>query len=207
MLASIARPLYATSHLGSLYTAVNAVLDGASPINQYDVQCIIKVYDVRKRPEFFYKSSVQGSPSQYSQEFVDWLPRQYKNDNAFFAKARQQAKSNIGLLNHLFRRPVPAELRRGKMERGQKGGEAAFDLRKGFIHCKLLAQMRFTFEPNVLRRILLRGIGREKHTGNLPVGLGQPGIRVAQETSGGPPPGDSSPHPTGKAISCRGRGV
>ncbi|NJM83425.1 MAG: FtsX-like permease family protein [Tabrizicola sp.] len=32
-------------------------------------------YDVRKRPEFFYKGSVQGSPPQYSQEFADWLVR------------------------------------------------------------------------------------------------------------------------------------
>lgn len=73
--------------------AVNTALDGANSINQYDVQCVSKVYDVRKRPEFFYKGSVQGSPSQYSQEFMDWILRQDKNDNAFFAKARQKAKS------------------------------------------------------------------------------------------------------------------
>jgi hypothetical protein len=76
-----------------IIAAVNSALDGASPINPYDVQCVIKVYEVRKRPEFFYKSAVQGSPSQYSQEFADWLLRQYRNDNAFFAKARQKAKS------------------------------------------------------------------------------------------------------------------
>ena len=86
------------------------------------------------------------------------------------------------------------------MERGQKGGEAAFDLRKGFIHCKLLAQMRFTFEPNVLRRILLRGIGREKHTGNLPVGLGQPGIRARKKLLEVLPPVIARPIPQEKQF-------
>jgi hypothetical protein len=72
---------------------INAVLDGANRINPYDIQCVNKVYDVRKRSEFFYKSTVQGSPSQYSREFVEWLTKQYKNDNAFFTKARQKARS------------------------------------------------------------------------------------------------------------------
>jgi hypothetical protein len=76
-----------------IIAAVNSALEGASPINPYDVQCVIKVYEVRKRPEFYYKGTVQGSPPQYSQEFADWLLRQYKNDNAFFTKARQQVKS------------------------------------------------------------------------------------------------------------------
>lgn len=76
-----------------IIAAVNAALDGASPINQYDVQCVSKIYEVRKRPEFFYKGTVQGSPSQYSQEFVDWLLRQYRNDDAFFTKSRRKAKS------------------------------------------------------------------------------------------------------------------
>ena len=76
-----------------IIAAVNTTLDGASSINQYDVQCVIKVYEVRKRPEFYYKSTVQGSPPQYSNEFVEWLVGRYKNDNAFFTKARQKAKS------------------------------------------------------------------------------------------------------------------
>jgi hypothetical protein len=59
----------------------------------------------------------------------------------------------IGLLTQLFRRPVPAELRRSKVERGEEGGEAAFDLRKGFIQRKQFAQMRLAFEPHVLSRI------------------------------------------------------
>ena len=115
------------------------------------------------------------------------------------------APGDIGLLNHLFRWPVPAELRRGKVERIEKGGEAAFDLGKGFIQRKLLAQMRLAFEPHVLGRILLRGIGSKAHTGDFPVGLGQVGIRPARETSGFPPLGDSWPHPRERLTSCPDR--
>jgi hypothetical protein len=76
-----------------IIATVNAALDGANSINQHDIQCIIKIYEVRKRPEFYYKGTVQGSPSQYSDAFVEWLVRQYGNDNAFFTKARQKVKS------------------------------------------------------------------------------------------------------------------
>jgi hypothetical protein len=63
----------------------------------------------------------------------------------------------------------------------EKGGEAVFALRKGFIHRKLLAQRRFAFEPHVLGRILLRGIGSKPHTGDFPVGLGQVGILLREK--------------------------
>jgi len=71
---------------------INALLDGVSCINRYDIQCVIKVYGVKKRPEFYYKGKVQGSPSQYSHEFVEWIVKQYNNDNTFFTKARQKAQ-------------------------------------------------------------------------------------------------------------------
>ena len=109
------------------------------------------------------------------------------------------------LLNHLFRWPVPAELRRGKAERIEKGGEAAFHLGKGFIQRKLFAQMRFAFEPHVLGRILLWGIGSKAHTGDFPVGLGQVGILSARETSGFPPRDDSWPRPRERLTSCPDR--
>jgi hypothetical protein len=87
----------------------------------------------------------------------------------------------IGFLNHLFRWPVPPEFRRGELERIEKGGEAAFHLGKGFIQCKLLAQMRFAFEPYVLGRILFRGIGGKAQAGDFPVGLGQGGILLREK--------------------------
>ena len=72
---------------------INSVLVGANRMNQHDFQCVFKAYDVKKRPGLYYKGTVQGSPSQYSQGFLEWLMRQYGNDNTFVAKARQKAKS------------------------------------------------------------------------------------------------------------------
>lgn len=75
-------------------TEIKAQLGGANSVNQYDLQCVIKVYGVRQRPEFYYKGTVQGNPSQYSREFVEWLVKQCKNDDTFFTKARQNARSS-----------------------------------------------------------------------------------------------------------------
>ena len=72
---------------------VNTVLNGADKINAFDIQCTVKVYEIRKRPEFYYRGTVKGSPTQYSQAFVDWLLKQHSNDNAFFRNVRQKAKS------------------------------------------------------------------------------------------------------------------
>lgn len=61
-------------------------------INQHDIQCVNKVYGIKRRPEYFYQGKVTGSPAQYSQGFVDWLTQQYHKDSAFFQKARIAAK-------------------------------------------------------------------------------------------------------------------
>lgn len=62
-------------------------------INQFDIRCINKVYNIKTRSEYFYQGKIQGSPGQYSQAFVDWLVvEQYQKDNQFFCKARAKAK-------------------------------------------------------------------------------------------------------------------
>lgn len=61
--------------------------------NQYCIQCVNKVYGVKKRPEWFYQGKVKGSPAQYSPAFVDWLVQKYTQDAKFFEKARNKAKS------------------------------------------------------------------------------------------------------------------
>lgn len=60
-------------------------------INQHDIQCAFRVHGVHKRPEYFYRGTVKGSPSQYSQAFVLWLAQQHSSDPQFFAKARAAA--------------------------------------------------------------------------------------------------------------------
>lgn len=58
-------------------------------INRYDLRCVNAVYKIKSRPEYFYQGKVKGSPSQYSQAFVEWLVRQYEKKSDFFVKARQ----------------------------------------------------------------------------------------------------------------------
>lgn len=71
-----------------LLVEVNARLAGATSINTYDIQCVAKAFNIARRAEFYYKSSIKGTPAQYSPQFVDWLIAQYQKDPAFFLKAR-----------------------------------------------------------------------------------------------------------------------
>lgn len=59
-------------------------------INQYDIQCVAKVFSVKKNSTYYYQGTVQGSPSQYSQEFVDWLTNECEKNSDFFDRARQK---------------------------------------------------------------------------------------------------------------------
>ena len=63
-------------------------------INSYDIQCVNKVYGIKKRPEFFYQGKVKNSPVQYSHAFVDWLVERREQDEQFFAKTRARAKKS-----------------------------------------------------------------------------------------------------------------
>lgn len=72
---------------------VNDALGGTTRVNQYEVQCVVNVYGIKKRPEFYYRGTVKGSPVQYSPTFVAWLLKEYERDNDFFKKVRQKAKS------------------------------------------------------------------------------------------------------------------
>ena len=56
-----------------------------------------------------------------------------------------------------------------------------FDLGKGFIEGKLLAEMRFAFEPDVLGGILLWGIGGKAQASDFLVGCGSGGIRLHEK--------------------------
>lgn len=64
-------------------------------INQYDIQCVNKVYEIKQRPEYFYQGKVKGSPAQYSLAFVEWLLKQFQRDRHFFQKNRTKAKEKI----------------------------------------------------------------------------------------------------------------
>jgi hypothetical protein len=53
---------------------------------------VLRVHGIRKRPEFFYQGKVKGSPSQYSQAFVEWLLAQHRKDSKFYSNARSTAR-------------------------------------------------------------------------------------------------------------------
>ena len=70
---------------------VNGLLNGSN-INQYDIQCINKIYRIKSKSEYFYQGKIAGSPAQYSQNFVDWIVKQYNRDKEFFIKTRTKTK-------------------------------------------------------------------------------------------------------------------
>ena len=63
-------------------------------INTYDIQCVNKVYGIKKRPELFYQGKVKNSPGQYSLAFVDWLIERREQDEQFFTRTRARAKKS-----------------------------------------------------------------------------------------------------------------
>jgi hypothetical protein len=65
------------------------IIPGLS-VSSYDIQCVNKVYEVKKRPHWFYQGKVKGSPSQYSHSFVEWISSQLQKDSDFFSKTRKK---------------------------------------------------------------------------------------------------------------------
>ena len=59
-------------------------------INQYDVQCVNRVYNIKQKPEYYYHGKVKGSPVQYSALFAEWLVMQFQKDNSFFQTTRHK---------------------------------------------------------------------------------------------------------------------
>jgi hypothetical protein len=66
---------------------------GEKAINAHDLLCIRDVHHIQQRNEFFYQSSVIGSPVQYSDVYVEWLVEKIQKDNKFLEKARMTYKT------------------------------------------------------------------------------------------------------------------
>ena len=69
-----------------LIEAINQKLPPDRHINQYDVQCIRKLYDIESNVAFHYLPKFGGH--QYSPTFADWVIEKFKADISFFEKAR-----------------------------------------------------------------------------------------------------------------------
>lgn len=74
-----------------LVEQTNAALEGAT-INKHDVECVVKVHNVKEKSNFYYQGKVKGSPGQYSREFVKWMATKHKRNAGFFQQARQRAR-------------------------------------------------------------------------------------------------------------------
>jgi hypothetical protein len=72
------------------YTALADIKDG---VIGYDIRGVVKVHNVKNRPEYYYKGKVNGSPTQYSDSFVRWLFKELDEDNEFFTKTREKART------------------------------------------------------------------------------------------------------------------
>lgn len=81
-------PLRQSGVIENVRKAINGVT-----VNQYDIQCINKVYNINKRPEFYYCGSIKNSTPQYSYAFVSWILKEQEKDVDFFKKVRQAVKN------------------------------------------------------------------------------------------------------------------
>jgi hypothetical protein len=58
----------------------------------YNIGIVLEVYNIKNNPEYYYKGKVSGSPTQYSDSFVNWLFKELDKDINFFTNTRQKAK-------------------------------------------------------------------------------------------------------------------
>lgn len=73
-----------------LIQEVNKKLPGKARITSHDITATRSVHDItaKTRPRFAYQGRYDAAPL-YSDEFVDWLVDEFKNDKGFFADARE----------------------------------------------------------------------------------------------------------------------
>jgi hypothetical protein len=69
---------------------INFKISGKYLVNGYAIDCIRKIYNIDKNPDFFYKSIF--SAPQYSSSFIEWLFKQFQQDPQFFEKAKVKCK-------------------------------------------------------------------------------------------------------------------
>jgi hypothetical protein len=64
---------------------------GPNVATPYDIQLVRKQFGIDENPNFSFKGKY--GTRQYSEAFVEWLADQHKNDNQFFQKVRDVARS------------------------------------------------------------------------------------------------------------------
>ena len=78
-----------------LLQLINKQIKKSPPINGHDILCINSHLNVlRDHPKFAYKPHKLASP-QYSEEYADWIVRQYTTDKRFFERLREDYKKRM----------------------------------------------------------------------------------------------------------------
>jgi hypothetical protein len=72
---------------------VNDRLQGAMKINQAHVQDIRRVHNIDEKPNFYFKRTLRGALTQYSEAFVDWIIENYTKNPGFFDQAREARRA------------------------------------------------------------------------------------------------------------------
>jgi hypothetical protein len=78
---------------------VNQRLGNKKTVNSYDILSVRKVHKIHEKPEYYHKPKY--STPQYSEDFVDWLVKQYERDPSFFEMARQKYRQLMDNLKRM----------------------------------------------------------------------------------------------------------
>lgn len=71
---------------------LNNSLGNGRPLVPYDIQCIRQLYEIEKKPQYYYKPKY-GTP-QYSDHFIQWLLEMYRKNPNFFEDTREKCKKS-----------------------------------------------------------------------------------------------------------------
>lgn len=68
---------------------VNATLGGAAQINQWDIQCVKRLYNIEANEAYCHRGKFAFG-AQYSDRFVEWLIGAYRKNAEFFGDCRRR---------------------------------------------------------------------------------------------------------------------
>jgi hypothetical protein len=77
-----------------VYEEVNQRI-GSDVMGVHDMKCIVKLYDVHNRREYYYRGKFKSSPGQFSEAFVNWLVTKHTKDQEFFARCRNKYRETL----------------------------------------------------------------------------------------------------------------
>lgn len=77
-----------------LIAQFNSRMKDKTRISSHDILCIRKVYQIEKKPEFFYKPPIKSAAPVYSDLFLFWLIDKFNTDSLFFDSTRKKAFPN-----------------------------------------------------------------------------------------------------------------